>query len=183
MASNYLNDWKINEYNASNNDILVYQSKLDLEPITIQYIGSVSIFPRDPQCSMVDIFTCCCRQQFNLDKGSIGFIGGVDASIASMEIFHLYQKLNDILKYISTEDRSPMSRGIARYTSISCKYVIFFICKFSSFSNCILIFPEITSAEVDVHMIHFVTLEYAVAMKDTKRNMENVGLDLEILPE
>ena len=32
-------------------------------------------------------------------------------------------------------------------------------------------------------MIHFVTLEYAVAMKDTKKNMENVGWDLEILPE
>ena len=120
MASNYLNDWKINENNTSNNDILLYhlemkcQSKLDLEPITIQYIGSVSIFPRDPQCSMVDIFTCCCRQQFSLTKGSIGFIGGVDSSIASMEIFHLYQKLKDILKYISTENRSPMSRGMAR---------------------------------------------------------------------
>ena len=115
MATNYLNDRKIKNNNSSDHDILVYQSKLDLEPITIKYIGSRSIFPRDPQCSMVDIFTCCCRQQFSLIEGSIGFIGGVDSNIASMEVFHLYQKLKDILKYISTENRSPMSRGTARY--------------------------------------------------------------------
>ena len=175
MAANYLNDWKTNENITGNNDILVYQSKLDLEPITTKYIGSVNIFPRDPQCSIVDIFTCCCRQQFSLTKGSIGFIGGVDSSIASMEIFHLYQKLKDILKYISTENRSPMSRGLARYISITFEYVKFFIYRFSFFSNFILIFQEITSAGVDVHMIHFVTLEYAAAMKDTKKNMENVG--------
>ena len=99
---------------TNNNEAFVYQSILDLEPITMKYIGSENIFPQDPRCSLVDLFTCCCRKQFSLTDGQTGFIGGVDSSIASMEVFHLYQKLKDILKFISTENRSPMSRVIAR---------------------------------------------------------------------
>ena len=117
MHSNPLNELNFKDNNSDNTDILVYQSKLDLEPITIKYIGSENIFPRDPHCSIIDLFTCCCRQQFSLTEGTVGFIGGMDSSIASMEVFHLYQKLDDILKYITTENRSPMSRGIARYRS------------------------------------------------------------------
>ena len=114
-ASNSLPDWTQKDNNTRNN-ILKYQSLLDLEPITTKYIGSVNVFPTDPRCSKVDLFNCCCRQQFSVNSGSMGFIGGVDSSIASMEVFHLYQKLKDILKYISSENRSPMSRGIARYS-------------------------------------------------------------------
>ena len=91
-----------------------FYSKQNLDPIMIQYIGSNKVFPKDPRCPGTDLLECCCRQEFNLNKGP-GFIGGVESSIASMEVFHLYQKFKDISKYISSENRSPMSKGLARY--------------------------------------------------------------------
>ena len=119
MASTSLPDWLQKDNNTTSKKIIEYQSLLDLEPITIKYIGSENVFPRDRRCSTVDLFSCCCRQQFRMNTGSSGFIGGVHSSIAAMEVFHLYQKLKDILKYISSENRSPMSRGIARYRLIT----------------------------------------------------------------
>ena len=91
-----------------------YYSQQTLDPIMIQYIGSNKVFPNDPRCPGANLLECCCRQEFSLNKGP-GFIGGVESSIASMEVFHLYQKFKDISKYISLENRSPMSKGLARY--------------------------------------------------------------------
>ena len=91
-----------------------YYSQQTLDPIMIQYIGSNKVFPNDPRCPGANLLECCCRQEFSLNKGP-GFIGGVESSIASMEVFHLYQKFKDISKYISSENRSPMSKGLARY--------------------------------------------------------------------
>ena len=104
------------DYQIYNDELRLneYYSQQTLDPIMIQYIGSNKVFPNDPRCPGANLLECCCRQEFSLNKGP-GFIGGVESSIASMEVFHLYQKFKDISKYISSENRSPMSKGLARY--------------------------------------------------------------------
>ena len=90
------------------------QQRVDSEPIIVmKYIGLRNVFPNDPKCSVYDLFACCCGSQFSLIKG-VGYIGGARSSIASMETFHIYQKFKDILKFLLSENRSPISRSFAR---------------------------------------------------------------------
>ena len=154
-----------------------YYSQQTLDPIMIQYIGSNKVFPNDPRCPGANLLECCCRQEFSLNKGP-GFIGGVESSIASMEVFHLYQKFKDISKYISSENRSPMSKGLARY-------IIFLFTKYTKnmfdyqklLQSVMIIFAllEIIYVLEDARMLHFVTQEYADAMNTLKNDMEIVG--------
>ena len=103
------------QYNISQKINIQDQSRLELSPSMTKYIGAArKVFPINPACSNTNLFECCCRKQFSMKYGS-GFIGGAHGCIASMETFHLYQKFKDILKFISSENPSPISRGLARY--------------------------------------------------------------------
>ena len=91
-----------------------YPQRVDSESIMMtKYLGVRNVFPNNPKCSIYNLFACCCGSQFSLKKGS-GYIGGARSSIASMETYHIYQKFKDILKFLSSENRSPISRNFAR---------------------------------------------------------------------
>ena len=101
---------------SNTNDLKIGQNhqRMDSKPImTMKYIGFRNVFPINPKCSIFDLFACCCGNQFSLQNGA-GYIGGARSSIASMETFHIYQKFKDILKFLLSENRSPISRSFAR---------------------------------------------------------------------
>ena len=87
-------------YNQGDDD--TYEEVVYPTNLVTKYIGDYHAFRKDRgRCFGLNIFSCCCQKSFSIEKGQPGFVGHASASIAAMEVYHLYRVYREIIKYQS----------------------------------------------------------------------------------